>query len=147
MPLAYMAKYVAWHPSRPQSRSPDGSLITFVGTEAEIHREGIDGEGTDREGKHQDQVFVVRIDSAECINTERIKLSQGFEKAFSPVFSPDGSRIAFAGRRRDKSGGIFTARLDGSDIQQLTDGSVGANSLSWAAVCSRAIHEKRQSLI
>ena len=51
---------------------------------------------------------------------ERTLLQRGLEVLF-PMFSPDGSRIAYFGRS-DYAVAIFTINVDGSDPRQLTGG-------------------------
>lgn len=60
-----------------------------------------------------------------------VKLLEGF----SPEWSPDGSKIAFAASRdRDARSEIFTVNPDGSGKKQLTQekGGTGARMLSWS---------------
>lgn len=61
-------------------------------------------------------VHVVDVDGSNERN-----LTQSGEDEFSPVWSPDGSRIAFARMVGDDDVEIFVMNADGSGIVQLTD--------------------------
>ncbi len=48
-----------------------------------------------------------------------------------PVWSPNGSQIAFLGDTPDEKHGIYVISADGSDIRQLTSSSHFTNQLVW----------------
>ncbi len=52
-------------------------------------------------------------------------------KESSPVWSPDGKKIAFVSRRHDGPAQIFTLDLRGGEAQKLTDLPVGVYSIKW----------------
>lgn len=58
------------------------------------------------------------------------RLTQHPANDISPVWSPDGSRIAFASDR-DGTWDIYTMRADGSDLKQLTRGQGANTAPSW----------------
>ena len=91
--------------------SPDGSQITFV-------RSVGDG-ATD--------VFLANSDG-----TGRVRLTDTPDRwDFSPVFSPDGTKIAFIdGTGRSE---IFIMSTAGTDVVPLMDMNVTGTSLSWQA--------------
>ncbi|MBA2304178.1 MAG: protein kinase [Acidobacteria bacterium] len=62
---------------------------------------------------------------------ERSLLQRGIEMQF-PMFSPDGTRIAFFGRA-DFAVAIFTIAADGSDLRQLTAGREMNHHPRWSA--------------
>jgi len=77
---------------------------------------------------HGPQANIFLIDD---LKKKPVRLLEGF----SPEWSPDGSKIAFAASRdRDARSEIFTINPDGSDKKQLADekGGTGARMLSWS---------------
>src|SRR5262249_18523900 len=55
--------------------------------------------------------------------------------AFQPGWSPDGTRIVFGMVTRSGSGpwveGIYTARADGTDFQQVTNSTTSDDGADW----------------
>jgi hypothetical protein len=80
------------------SVSPDGSKIAF----------------TRIDPGRLEQIFVMDIDG-----THARRVSRGDYYDFLPRWSPDGQRIAFTSQR-DGSNGIYSMRLDGSDVRDLS---------------------------
>jgi TolB protein len=56
-----------------------------------------------------------------------------------PVFSPDGTRIAFS-RRIHGRGQIFTMRIDGSEVRRVTHDGRRDRSPSWAPGGHRIVY-------
>lgn len=52
---------------------------------------------------------------------ETIKLTSLGLDAFNPVFSPDGSKIAFSARSKEASCQVYIVNIDGSGLTRLTD--------------------------
>lgn len=49
----------------------------------------------------------------------------------SPIWSPDGKKVAFISRRGASSNQIFLMRTDGGEPQQLTDLPIGVSAPKW----------------
>lgn len=51
--------------------------------------------------------------------------------ASRPSFSPDGSSVIFSGDTGDDQTDIYTIRIDGSDLRQITDSPEGEEFADW----------------
>lgn len=93
--------------------SPDGTKIVFTRTDP----------------GRLEQIFVMSVDGR---NVTRV--SRGNFYDFLPRWSPDGERIAFTSFR-DGSNGVYSMRLDGSDVRDLsrTPGSL-AMQPGWSVL-------------
>jgi len=109
------------------SFSPDGSKIAFTRGGYDIAN-GIDV-------KKLDEIYVMNADGSG-----QTRLGGGSSLGYGPVFSPDGSKIAFSSTRDDGSiAQVYVMNADGSAPQRLTN--VGTNTggaivTDWAAVIS-----------
>ncbi len=52
-------------------------------------------------------------------------------KESSPIWSPDGEKIAFVSRRHDGPGQVYVLDLSGGEAQKITDLPVGVFSIKW----------------
>ncbi|MCU1451476.1 MAG: Esterase, partial [Acidimicrobiales bacterium] len=88
--------------------SPDGKQVVFAG-----HDHG--------------DMYVAKVDGSACAP---IPHGEKRPSGFHPAWSPDGRRIAFAASSGDNAceTQIFTMRVDGTDVQQVTHGSDSASS-------------------
>ena len=93
--------------------SPDGSDLTKLADDGE--EPSWSPAGTHVLYSNGDEVFTARSDGA---GIRQITDTFGDETSWSPVWSPDGARIAF--RRGSHYGPLFVMNADGSDIRQLT---------------------------
>lgn len=91
--------------------SPDSKTITFVVTAFSIE-----------ENKGNTDIYLVDADGK---NLRPFKNS--VENETNPKFSPDGKKIAYVFDSQ-----IWTANLDGSNEQKLTDLSTGTSGIIWS---------------
>ena len=93
------------------SWSPDGRTIVF-GHNGALDRVSPTGQGLSR-------IRLTMPDGSSALN------------AFDVSFSPDGQRIVFS--LGSPTPGIYTSRLDGSDVEQLTTSPTEDHHASWGA--------------
>jgi TolB protein len=101
--------------------SPDGTRIAFSG-----YRD------VDFSGGADYHVYVMRADGSEVRDRTRPQAHSGVTAARVGAWSPDGTRIAFAGsdgRGEDK---VYVAEVDGPGPIQLTRGPALDSSPAWA---------------
>ena len=97
--------------------SPDGSRIAFNGTSEELRN----GSSVLRHG-----AFVVDKFGGDL---QRLTNANGGR---DPVWSPDGSLIAFTQYEPGGLGDLFVSDAIGRNLLQLTDGSDGVYGLTWS---------------
>jgi TolB protein len=104
--------------------SPDGSRITL----SAITTTWDDGYG----------IFVVNADGSGLT-----RIDTGDAAALYPVFSPDGSRIAFSSKREDNTD-VSVMRVDGTGATRLTQHEANDGYPSWSPDGARiAFHTNR----
>ena len=91
------------------SFSPDGKFIVF---------------SSDRDGGRH-RLYLMEPDGS---NQFPIPINLDSELQ-DPCFSPDGTRVIFWANNPD----LYTVRLDGSDLKQLTSGTASDTEPSWSA--------------
>lgn len=96
--------------------SPDGRLVAFT-----LLRSSMEGNDND-----SDLWLVPSDGSAEPRRLTWTKGSDG-----SPVWSPDGRRLAFVAKRGDKPPQLYVLPLDGGEAEPVTDLPVGVSAPRW----------------
>jgi dipeptidyl aminopeptidase/acylaminoacyl peptidase len=96
------------------SVSPDGRFAVFPLTSYNIE-----------ENTSSSDLYIVDIENG---TTRQITFSG---KESSPVWSPDGSRIAFISRRNNGPGQIYVIQVNGGEAQKITELPVGVFALKW----------------
>lgn len=96
--------------------SPDGGRIVFM-------RQG-DSSGM-VDGIPVNEIYIMDSDGSD---EELLVRGAGDD---SPVFSPDGKKIAFKSRR-DGGAGIYSMDPDGTNVEKLAGGAMDDASPSWA---------------
>ena len=106
--------------------SPDSQWVAFYALEGES-----EADGNILYIARSHAIYVARRDGSEI---RRIggKVTLADEQQYPPLpsWSPDGSRIAFA-MGNGSNGGVFTARLDGTDVREVANG-FDVRELSWS---------------
>jgi Tol biopolymer transport system component len=111
--------------SVPPAWSPDGTHLLFGGTEYA---------GYSRLGPYyRNNVYVVGTDGA---GERRLTDSSSLDAGSSPVWSPDGRRIAFVSRRGYENAfrQLFVMNADGTCETQVTTSSADVVQPSWQAL-------------
>jgi TolB protein len=107
------------------SFSPDGSKIVYRKITA------TPGFAWDLSSRSRNsEVFVADVDGSNEINISNNAAFDGW-----PVWSPDGTRIAFSSNRAGPAlvGQIYVVNADGSGLQQITTGPWSHAQPSWSA--------------
>lgn len=107
------------------SFSPDGSKIVYRKITA------TPGFAWDLSSRPRNsEVFVADVDGSNEINISNNAAFDGW-----PVWSPDGTRIAFSSNRAGPAlvGQIYVVNADGSGLQQITTGPWSHAQPSWSA--------------
>ncbi|MAT90708.1 MAG: hypothetical protein CMC35_08435 [Flavobacteriaceae bacterium] len=88
---------------------PDGEMIAFVKNSGEYA-----------------QIYFYNL-----TNNQITQITSGEFHHLSPTFSPDGSRFVFVSNRDSETFHIYTMRMDGTNLTQLTTGSTTETQPFW----------------
>jgi len=108
--------------------SPDGSLIAF---------------DADR-GNHKKKQGIYVMDAGGGHIRRVTTLPANDANDLAPRFSPDGTRLVFTryrGTGRAEKAALFTVRLDGTHLHQLTTFSIHAGDADWSPDGTRIVFE------
>lgn len=105
-----------WQMKRPGTPvvSPDGKWSLLTVTEYNID-----------DNKSSTDIFMMNNETGEL---RRLTFTG---KEGSPVWSPDGKKIAFTSRRNDGPAQLFMLNLEGGEAQKITDLPVGIYAPKW----------------
>jgi Tol biopolymer transport system component len=106
--------------------SPDGTRIAFEKAAAGTFVPGVPAE-PGKEAEEKD-IYVMRADGTRV---RRLTDSAGLDEG--PVWSPDGTKIAFSSDR-DGQQELYVMNSDGSDPRRLTDNPARDESPDWQAL-------------
>jgi dipeptidyl aminopeptidase/acylaminoacyl peptidase len=116
---------VLWELSRlaPPVVSPDGKRVVVAATTYPEH------EDAEKNYKPEMSLWLLSTGSGR----EQRPLTAEGGQASEPVFSPDGSSLAFVGKRNeDDTGQIYVMPMDGpGEAVKLTDLPTGVSALKW----------------
>jgi len=106
-----------WDIARPSTVdiSPDGSKAVFSLTRYDVE-----------DNSSTSNLYLLDLDSGETT-----RLTWADENDSQPVFSPDGSAIAFTSGRGNDQSQLFVMRLDGGEPRQVTDLPVSVQAPKW----------------
>jgi Tol biopolymer transport system component len=107
--------------------SPRGSLIAF------------DSDRGNRQGFHA--IYVMRANGQEV---RKVTMPVHPLNDYSPRFSPDGTRVSFMrarGTADNAPSALFTVRLDGTGLHQLTPFSLHVGDSDWSPNGKRIVFE------
>ncbi len=94
--------------------SPDGTKAVFTVTQYDIE-----------ENTSSTDIFLLNLDNGE----KRQITFSGTES--SPIWSPDGEKIAFVSRRHEGPGQIYVMSMKGGEAEKITNLPVGVFSIKW----------------
>lgn len=79
------------------------------------------------EYEYRTHLYLADLDN----NNEPIALTRGSESASQPAWSPDGSKIVFVRKIKEKNQ-LFVLSLNGGEAWQLTSIAYGAGNPKWS---------------
>ena len=128
-------RYFAAHRAAgfPQPGAPfESPTPTTIPTLAPIVLEGRIAFSSEREGNNDvGEIYVMNADGTGVSRLTYRPGDDGPEDSFSPVWSPDGQRIAFSSYRNWLSD-IYVMNADGTGVSRLTDGSGYSFDPTWS---------------
>jgi dipeptidyl aminopeptidase/acylaminoacyl peptidase len=108
--------------------SPDGRTVAY-------ELSTIDGPANEYRGS----IWLVPADGS----AEPRQFTSGSTRDASPVWSPDGSRIAFTSKRASKAMQLFVIPIEGGEAVQLTELSEDVEELDWSPDGTKIVFSAR----
>jgi Tol biopolymer transport system component len=106
--------------------SPDGKRIAF------------DSDRANLQGRQE--IYTMAADGTDVHRVSTLPAEAEFDLA--PRFSPDGKRLVFTRYKRDPDlAALFTIRIDGSGLRQLTPWGNGAGDADWSPSGKKLVFE------
>ena len=128
-------RYFAAHRAAgfPQPGAPfESPTPTIIPTLAPIVLDGRIAFSSEREGNNEvEEIYVMNADGTGVSQLTYRPGDDGPEDSFSPVWSPDGQRIAFSSYRNWISD-IYVMNADGTGVSRLTDGTGDSFDPAWS---------------
>lgn len=109
--------------------SPDGKYVAYV-----VRQPVMEGE----KSEYNSQIWVAATDGSFDLQYTR-----GEKSSTSPMFSPNGTQIAFLSNREDDKNQVFIMRLMGGEPEQITKAKTGVSSFQWSPDGSRIAYLMR----
>lgn len=128
------------------SYSPDGSRIAYLEDDQSLTVVNVDGTGKLRisdmtfgpgcdwspDGRtilaaSDGSLWLIGLDGT----TTEIPVQGGLSNSYGPAFSPDGSHIVFMAATDGELFDVYTMRLDGSELDQITDTPEEEDYAEW----------------
>ena len=104
--------------------SPDGRLVAFPVTVQSLEK-----------NKGNSDLFIVPADGSAP--PRRLTWQEGADS--SPVFSPDGKRIAFVSKRTEDQAQLYVLPVDGGEAERITDLPVAVEDPKWLSDGKRIV--------
>jgi len=108
--------------------SPDGSTVAYVVAT-------IDGAANE----YRSSIWLARMDGTG----EARQFTAGTTRDASPVWSPDGSRIAFTSKRASKTMQLFVIPIEGGEAVRLTEFPEEVEELAWSPDSTKIVFSAR----
>lgn len=126
----------------PPSWSPDGTRLVYAAlVKGELPKPG-ESPRMPKPGELDTEIFIIHADGASPVNLSDHPGMDG-----SPVWSPDGTRIAFSSNRHDIQNmfgrDIYTIRPDGTGLERITN-DLNASVQDWSPDGSRLAFGSRK---
>jgi dipeptidyl aminopeptidase/acylaminoacyl peptidase len=108
--------------------SPDGASVAYVVA-------SIDGPANE----YRSSVWLASVDGS----SEPRQFTSGTTRDANPVWSPDGTRIAFTSKRDSKTMQLFVIPIEGGEALRLTDYPEDIEELEWSPDSKKLVFSTR----
>jgi Tol biopolymer transport system component len=132
------------------SMRPDGSRVTKLTDSKGLSADPAWSPNGDLIALDADRGDPSRAQGVYVMNSDGTHLRRitvlppGYRSDLAPRFSPDGARLVFTryrGKDRAEKAALFTVRLDGSGLRQLTTFALHAGDSDWSPDGKRIVFE------